>query len=60
MLLLLGKPQDALGEFGCASALSPRDAETFNDRGVALQALGKAYPARRDFEYPLQLLAGER
>lgn len=55
MLLLLGRPQDALGELGRALALSPRDAEAINNRGVALQALGQAYPARRDFEHALQL-----
>jgi len=53
MLLLLGRPQDALPECGRALALSPRDAEAFNNRGVALQALGKAYAARRGFEYAL-------
>ena len=55
MLLLLGRPQDALPEFGRALALSPRDAEAFNNRGVALQALGQAYPARRDYEHALQI-----
>ncbi len=55
MLLSLGRPKDALPEFGRALALSPRDAEAFNNRGVALQALGQAYPARRDFEHALRL-----
>jgi protein O-mannosyl-transferase len=55
MLLLLGRPQDALPEFGRALALLPRDAQAFNNRGVALQALGQAYAARRDFEHALQL-----
>ena len=53
--LVLGRPQDALPEFGRALALTPRDAEAFNNRGVALQALGQAYPARRDFEHALRL-----
>src|SRR5207244_3462774 len=38
MLLLLGRPQEALPEFGRALALSPRDAQAFNNRGVALEA----------------------
>jgi Flp pilus assembly protein TadD len=55
MLLLLGRPQEALPEFGRALALSPRDAQAYNNRGVALQALGQAEVARRDFEHALQL-----
>jgi Flp pilus assembly protein TadD len=55
MLLVLGRPQDALGELGQPLAQSPRDAEAINDRGVALQALGQAYPARRDLEHALRL-----
>ena len=35
--------------------LSPRDAQAFNNRGVALLALGQADVARRDFEHALQL-----
>jgi hypothetical protein len=55
MLLLLGRPQEALPEFGRALALSPRDAQAFNNRGVALQALGQTSVARRDFEHALTL-----
>jgi hypothetical protein len=55
MLLLLGRPQEALPEFGRALALSPRDAQAFNNRGVALQALGQGDVARRDFEHALSL-----
>lgn len=57
MLLSIGRLQDALPELGRALVLSPRDAETFNNRGAALQALGQAYPARRGFEqaFPAEL-----
>jgi tetratricopeptide (TPR) repeat protein len=55
VLLLLGRPQEALPEFGRALALSPRDAQAFNNRGVALQALRQAVVARRDFEHALEL-----
>jgi len=55
MLLLLGRPQEALPEFGRAPALSPRDAQAFNNRGVALPALDQGDVARRDFEPALAL-----
>ena len=35
--------------------MSPRDAQAFNNRGVALQALGQGDAARRDFEHALAL-----
>ncbi len=46
LLLSQGNAAAALSEFGRALALDPRDAVNYNNRGVALAALGK--PGRRD------------
>jgi tetratricopeptide (TPR) repeat protein len=45
----------ALEAFGRALALDPRDARNFNNRGVALAALGQTAAARADFEKALQI-----
>src|SRR5262245_19056904 len=55
MLLLLGRPQEALPELGRALVISSRDAQAFNNRGVALLALGQGDVARRDFERALSI-----
>ena len=54
-LLKEGQPDAALPEFGRALALAPRDARNFNNRGVALEALGQTEAARSDFERALQI-----
>jgi tetratricopeptide (TPR) repeat protein len=51
--MTMGKPQEALREFGRALALSPGDALAFNNRGVALLALSQRRAAREDFERAL-------
>jgi hypothetical protein len=51
----LGRPADALREFGRALALSPRDAHAVNNRGAALLALGQTAAARTDFERALSI-----
>jgi Flp pilus assembly protein TadD len=51
----LGRPAEALREFGRALALSPHDAHAINNRGVALLALGQQDAARQDFEHALQI-----
>jgi protein O-mannosyl-transferase len=51
----LGRPADALREFGQALALAPRDAHAINNRGVALLALGQKGAARHDFESALAI-----
>jgi Flp pilus assembly protein TadD len=49
------QPEAALREFGRALALDPRNAQNYNNRGVALQELGQSAAARMDFERALQL-----
>lgn len=51
----LGRPAEALTEFGRALALTPRDPRALNNRGAALLALGQTEAARRDFERALAL-----
>jgi len=57
-LLGAGNPAAALSEFGRALALDPRNADNYNNRGVALAALGQNQAARQDFERALQLSPG--
>ena len=54
----LNRPADALGAFGQALALKPRDAHAVNNRGVALLALGQAKAAQQDFERALTIDPG--
>jgi tetratricopeptide (TPR) repeat protein len=54
-LLNEGQPDAALNEFGRALALDPRDARSYNNRGVALQQLGQTDAARLDFRKALEL-----
>jgi hypothetical protein len=49
------QPDAALREFGRALALDPRNAQNFNNRGVALEELGQSEAARMDFEHALTL-----
>ena len=58
VLLSEGQPAAALEEFGRALALDPRDARNFNNRGVALDALGQTEAARQDFERALGIDPG--
>jgi tetratricopeptide (TPR) repeat protein len=53
--LSLGRPGQALPEFGRALALSPRSVEAMNNRGVALLALDQKEAARADFERALAI-----
>jgi tetratricopeptide (TPR) repeat protein len=53
--LSLGRPAQALPEFGRALALSPRSVEAINNRGVALLALDQKEAARADFERALAM-----
>jgi len=55
ILLELGNPQAALGEFGRALALAPSDARTVNNRGVALLRLNQKDAAIADFERALRM-----
>ena len=55
LLLTTGKPAEALGAFGHALALKPSSAMAFNNRGVALAALGQNNAARADFERALRV-----
>jgi len=45
----------ALDELSRAVALNPKNALAFNNRGVALAALGQSPAARTDFEHALAL-----
>jgi len=54
-LMLLGRPAQALPEFGRALALEPRNAQALNNRGVALLALGQRDAAQQDFERALDV-----
>jgi tetratricopeptide (TPR) repeat protein len=58
VLMEAGNPGAALGEFGRALALDPRDANNYNNRGVALAALGQFDAARMDFRRALDLSPG--
>lgn len=51
----LGKPGEALKEYGRALAASPRDAIAYNNRGAALLALGIRDHAESDFRRALEL-----
>jgi Flp pilus assembly protein TadD len=51
--LAIGRPAEALPEFGRALALAPNDPQALNNRGVALLALGQTEAARQDFERAL-------
>jgi hypothetical protein len=51
----LGRPADALREFGRALALSPNDAHAINNRGAALLALGQNTAAQADFARALSI-----
>ena len=53
--MTMGKPAEALTEFGRALALAPSDPWAFNNRGVALMALSQMEAARQDFERALEL-----
>jgi len=53
--LSLGRPGQALLEFGRALALSPHSVEAMNNRGVALLALNQKEAARADFERALAI-----
>ncbi|MEP7362580.1 MAG: hypothetical protein ABI972_04940 [Acidobacteriota bacterium] len=51
----LQQPGEALKEFGMALAAAPRDPMAFNNRGVALLALGIREHAESDFRHALEL-----
>jgi tetratricopeptide (TPR) repeat protein len=53
--LAVGRPGDALVEFGRALALAPRNADALNNRGAALLALDQKDAARQDFERALAI-----
>ncbi len=53
--LLLGRPAQALPEFGRALALAPRDPLAHAGRGLALLLLGQSGPAKEDFTRALEL-----
>jgi protein O-mannosyl-transferase len=54
-LLAEGQPDAALPEFARALGLNPKDARSFNNRGVAFQQLGQIEAARADFNRALEL-----
>jgi tetratricopeptide (TPR) repeat protein len=49
------QPDAALDELSRAVALDPKNAENFNNRGVAFAMLGATEPARADFQHALEL-----
>jgi Flp pilus assembly protein TadD len=51
----VGRPGDALMEFGRALALAPRSPDALNNRGAALLALDQKDAARQDFERALAI-----
>jgi hypothetical protein len=53
--LAVGRPGDALMEFGRALALAPRSPDALNNRGAALLALDQKDAARQDFERALAI-----
>jgi tetratricopeptide (TPR) repeat protein len=54
LLLTLGRPAEALSQFGRALALSPNDAGAISNRAVALAALGARDAAIADFQRALE------
>jgi hypothetical protein len=54
LLLTLGRPADALGEFGRALAINPNDARAISNRAVALAALGSRDAAIQEFQRALE------
>jgi Flp pilus assembly protein TadD len=50
-----GRPAEALSEFGRVLALSPRNPQALNNRGVALSALGQNEAASRDWREALEI-----
>ena len=58
ILLAQGQTSAALDEFTHAVAADPRDALSFNNRGVAFQMLGQTAAARADFERALEIKPG--
>ena len=53
--LAMGRPAEALAEFGRALALAPGEPRNLNNRGAALLALGQRDAARQDFERSLAM-----
>jgi len=54
LLLTLGRPAEALSEFGRALALDPNDAKAISNRAVALAALGSRDAAITEFQRALE------
>lgn len=54
LLLTLGRPAEALSQFGRALALTPNDARAISNRAVALAALGARDAAVADFQRALE------
>ena len=52
--LELGRPAEALREFGVALAAAPGDPQALSNRGTALAALHQTAAAQRDFERALE------
>jgi len=52
--LQLGRPRDALIEFGRVLAARPQDAHAINNRAVALEAMGQDATAKIEFRRALQ------
>ncbi len=52
--LELGRPADALREFGVALAAAPGDPQALSNRGTALAALHQTDAAQRDFQRALE------
>lgn len=55
VFLQSGHPDQALGAFGRAAALAPRDAQNWNNLGVAFASLGRKQPAEAQFRHALEL-----
>jgi tetratricopeptide (TPR) repeat protein len=53
--MAMGRPGDALAEFGRALALAPNSATALNNRGTALVALGQRKAAQDDFQAALRV-----
>jgi tetratricopeptide (TPR) repeat protein len=54
LLLTLGRPSDALSEFGRALAINPNDARAISNRAVALAALGSRDAAVQEFLWAIE------
>jgi hypothetical protein len=54
LLLMLGRPAEALSAFGRALALAPNDAKAISNRAVALAALGSRDVAIAEFQRALE------